>query len=73
MRKKLAKQGFKQRKQTAAASTYESIKDLIGAIDDELPSDLSARKKHYLGKMGYGRKRPREITTHAKEVGKTKA
>jgi hypothetical protein len=38
---------------------YEAIADLIGSIDDpRLPTDLSARKKHYL-RAGYGRKRPR--------------
>jgi hypothetical protein len=30
---------------------------LIGAVDG-LPIDLSARKKYYLRKTGYGRKRP---------------
>ena len=34
------------------------IADLIGCVDG-LPTDLSARKKHYLRVMGYGRKRPR--------------
>jgi hypothetical protein len=37
--------------------TLEAIADIIGSVDG-LPSDLSARKKHYL-KAGYGRKRPR--------------
>ena len=32
--------------------------DLIGSVND-LPPDLSARKKHYLKTKGYGRKRPR--------------
>lgn len=36
-----------------------SIRDLIGSVDDDLPADLSARKKHYLKAMGYGRNRPR--------------
>ena len=35
------------------------IADLIGAVTDGLPADLSARKKHYLRATGYGRKRPR--------------
>jgi hypothetical protein len=39
--------------------SYEAIADLIGSIDDpRIPTDLSARKKHYL-RAGYGRKRPR--------------
>jgi hypothetical protein len=39
---------------------YEAIADLIGSIDDsKLPTDLSARKKHYLKATGYGRKRSR--------------
>jgi Arc/MetJ-type ribon-helix-helix transcriptional regulator len=37
-------------------ATVEAIADLIGSIDG-LPSDLSARKKHYLRMTGYGRKR----------------
>jgi Arc/MetJ-type ribon-helix-helix transcriptional regulator len=39
-------------------ASYERIADLIGSVDG-LPSDLGARKKHYLKAMGYGRKRPR--------------
>jgi Arc/MetJ-type ribon-helix-helix transcriptional regulator len=38
-------------------ASYLAIADLIGSVKG-LPSDLSARKKHYL-KAGYGRKRPR--------------
>ena len=40
------------------AAAYD-IADLIGAVKDGLPTDLSARKKHYLRATGYGRKRPR--------------
>jgi Arc/MetJ-type ribon-helix-helix transcriptional regulator len=36
----------------------DDIADLIG-VGDGLPSDLSARKKHYLRLWGYGRKRRR--------------
>ncbi len=37
------------------------IADLIGSVDDDLPADLSARKKHYLRLWGYGRNRsPRQ-------------
>ena len=39
-------------------SPLDAIKDLIGAVDG-LPSDLSARKKHYLKATNYGRKRSR--------------
>jgi hypothetical protein len=34
----------------------DDIADLIGSVDDDLPRDLSARKKHYLRLWGYGRK-----------------
>jgi len=37
----------------------EAIADLIGSVVDDLPADLSARKKHYLRAMGYGNKRSR--------------
>jgi hypothetical protein len=41
-------------------ASYLAIADLIGSIDDpNLPTDLSARKKHYLRVTGYGRKRGR--------------
>ena len=34
--------------------------DLVGSVSgDGLPSDTSARKKHYLKAMGYGKKRDR--------------
>lgn len=39
------------------APSYQ-IADVIGCVDG-LPSDLSARKKHYLRVTGFGRKRPR--------------
>jgi hypothetical protein len=38
------------------AASVESIVDLIGSVEG-LPADLSARKKHYLGKTRYGQKR----------------
>lgn len=42
------------------SSSFNAIADLVGSIeDDDLPTDLSARKKHYLRVMGYGRKRSR--------------
>jgi len=37
---------------------YQDIADLIGSIDG-LPTDLAARKKHYLKTTEYGRKRHR--------------
>jgi Arc/MetJ-type ribon-helix-helix transcriptional regulator len=36
-----------------------SIRDLIGSVKDDLPEDLSARKKHYLREWGFGRDRSR--------------
>jgi hypothetical protein len=39
-------------------ASYLAIADLIGSVDG-LPSDLSARTKHYLKVTGYGRKRHR--------------
>ncbi len=35
---------------------FDVIADLVGSVDD-LPADLSARKKEYLKDTGYGRKR----------------
>lgn len=40
------------------SSTFDRIADLVGSVD-ELPADLSSRKKHYLKATGYGRKRHR--------------
>ena len=37
----------------------EDIADLIGSVADDLPADLSARKKHYLRIYGFGRNRSR--------------
>ncbi len=36
----------------------DAIADLIGSVEG-LPADLSTRRKEYLTKTGYGRKRPR--------------
>jgi hypothetical protein len=41
------------------SASFEAIADLIGSVVDDLPADLSARKKHYLRAMRYGQKRPR--------------
>jgi Arc/MetJ-type ribon-helix-helix transcriptional regulator len=38
------------------STLLEAAADLIGSVD-ELPSDLSARKKKYLKSSGYGSKR----------------
>ena len=43
----------------SGSASFERIADLVGSVDDRLPADLSARKKHYLKLTGYGRKRPR--------------
>lgn len=40
------------------AATFDAIADLIGSVD-ELPRDLSARKKQYLKSTRYGDKRAR--------------
>lgn len=43
---------------TKQSTVKEAMGDLIGSsTDGRLPSDLSARKKHYLKKWGYGKKR----------------
>jgi Arc/MetJ-type ribon-helix-helix transcriptional regulator len=39
-------------------TSLNAIADLIGSVDD-LPTDLTARKKRYLQETGYGQKRPR--------------
>jgi hypothetical protein len=50
-----------KRKRPAA----HAIADLIGSVDG-LPADLSARKKHYLRVMCYGRKR---LARRSKKIG----
>ena len=45
-------------KRTRPAAALEAIAHLIGSVDG-LPEDLSARKKHYLRTLGYGRNRSR--------------
>jgi Arc/MetJ-type ribon-helix-helix transcriptional regulator len=39
-------------------SSLNAIADLIGSVDN-LPANLTARKKQYLQETGYGQKRPR--------------
>jgi len=48
---------FAPRKRRRTAS-LNAIADLIGSVDN-LPTDLTARKKQYLQETGYGQKRPR--------------
>ncbi|MCC6868167.1 MAG: ribbon-helix-helix protein, CopG family [Burkholderiales bacterium] len=43
---------------TSPPPAIAAIADLVGSIED-LPADLSARRKEYLRATGYGRKRPR--------------
>jgi Arc/MetJ-type ribon-helix-helix transcriptional regulator len=45
----------RKRRRTPSLNT---IADLIGSVDN-LPTDLSARKKQYLQNTGYGQKRHR--------------
>ena len=45
----------RKRRHTAS---FNAIADLIGSVDN-LPTDLTARKKQYLQETGYGQKRPR--------------
>lgn len=40
-------------------TALDDISHLIGSVEDDLPADLSARKKHYLRVTGYGRNRNR--------------
>jgi Arc/MetJ-type ribon-helix-helix transcriptional regulator len=47
--------GPRKRRRTASLN---AIADLIGSVNN-LPSDLTARKKRYLRDTGYGQKRPR--------------
>ena len=37
----------------------DSVAHLFGSVEDDLPSDLSARKKHYLRTRGFGLRRPK--------------
>jgi Arc/MetJ-type ribon-helix-helix transcriptional regulator len=45
-------------RQRHRAASLDSIADLIGSVDG-LPIDLSAHKKQYLLRTGYGQRRPR--------------
>ena len=54
VRERLALAPRKRRRTTS----LNTIADLIGSVDD-LPTDLTTRKKEYLQEMGYGQKRRR--------------
>ena len=54
VRERLALAPRKRRRTTS----LNLIADLIGSVDN-LPTDLTARKKQYLQDTGYGQKRPR--------------
>lgn len=47
-----------RKEKPAPGSMLDDIADLIGSVDSG-PPDLSARKKHYIRVMGYGRNRHR--------------
>ncbi len=47
------------RKPRRTPPSFAAIADLVGSVVDGLPSDLSARYKHYLKTTGYGRPRRR--------------
>jgi hypothetical protein len=44
--------------QRSRSAILDSIADIIGSVD-QLPRDLSSKKKRYLGATGYGEKRHR--------------
>ena len=46
------------RKKAARTSALRDIADLVGSVDG-LPEDLSSKKRDYLKRAGYGRKRAR--------------
>jgi hypothetical protein len=51
---------LEQTESSVPLTMYDVAKDLIGSVNDPtLPRDLSARKKYYLKKWGYGKKRHR--------------
>jgi Arc/MetJ-type ribon-helix-helix transcriptional regulator len=41
------------------SASLDAIADLIGSVEDDLPTDLSARKKYYLKVTRFGQSRPR--------------
>jgi len=55
VRERLRRAAGRVRRRPAA---LDAIADLVGSVD-RLPADLSMRRKEYLKKTGYGRKRAR--------------
>ena len=57
-RSDIVRERLESRDVYAAATGYREIADLVGSIDG-LPPDVSTKRKDYLKRSGYGRKRPR--------------
>jgi hypothetical protein len=57
-RSDLVRERLESRDTYGTSTGYSEIADLVGSIDG-LPSDISAKRKDYLKRSGYGRKRPR--------------
>ena len=53
-----ARKQSKRADESKKPGPLDDIADLIGSVDG-LPTDMSARKKHYLRVMGFGLKRSR--------------
>ncbi len=54
----VVRERLERRERLKPAQSLQAIADLIGAVE-ELPADLSARKKAHLKATGYGRPRRR--------------
>jgi len=54
------------------SAPLSSIAELIGSVD-RLPEDLSARRKHYLKKTGYGRKKAMKLSESVKPLSYLKS
>jgi Arc/MetJ-type ribon-helix-helix transcriptional regulator len=60
VRQRLENGGRKPPRRARSLSFYDAAKDLIENPDSDTPyTDLSARKKYYLKKLGYGKNRRR--------------
>ncbi len=55
----VVRERLRSAKPAKPAPHLDAIADLIGSVVDDLPADLSTRKKEYLRLMGYGRDRRR--------------
>ena len=55
----IVRANLQRERKDALPPGLEDIADVVGSVDDDLPSDLSARKKHYLRLWGFGRERRR--------------